>query len=227
MSAPGRGCVTSPTRWKRKQHRKCEAAASPRGGRGFVCAEWWERLVFTTGNPWKIGNRPCNYQMLGIVYKCKIDEVSPPVLPPKKGSLVSYALRAACAPPVKNPSPAARIFGVSRKRELSAQLTEGLTTPRAAGCRPYKVYRTLPQGRISSARLAPPAAKRRSAAKANPSKILVGGDVPIAPPQCPPCRGRRCATSRSQCASSRAVVNARPYEPRRPREVKATPTVDS
>jgi len=42
---------------------------------------------------------------------------------------VSYALRAACAPPAKNPSPAARIFGVSRKRELSAKLTEGLTTP--------------------------------------------------------------------------------------------------
>ena len=28
----------------------------------------------------------------------------------------SYALRAACVPPTKNPSPVARIFGVSRKK---------------------------------------------------------------------------------------------------------------
>ena len=45
---------------------------------------------------------------------------------PYKGPLVSYALRAACIRPAKNPSPAARIFGVSWKRGLSPQVTGGL-----------------------------------------------------------------------------------------------------
>ena len=62
-------------------------------------------------------------------------------------SRARYALRAACVPPTKNPSPVARIFGVSRKKYQKTPF-ETKVSKLPSREEPLNLRQLIPRGRI-------------------------------------------------------------------------------